>query len=180
MENRDSEIRNALRRDDMQALELIWDAYGARLHGFLVALLRSHAEAEDVLQDLFVRMAAKRRVMAEARSLCAYVFAMARNGAAEHCRTRRPDETADAAANMQLAAVDPGDENALDPETVERALATLPAEQREVVVLKLYREMTFEEIGEALGISLNTAASRYRYALEKLRDYLKDKGEPRS
>ena len=49
------------------------------------------------------------------------------------------------------------------------ALASLPAEQREIVILKLYHGMTFEEIGALVEISPNTAASRYRYGLEKLR-----------
>ena len=50
-----------------------------------------------------------------------------------------------------------------------RGLATLPQEQREVIVLKIWHEHTFEEIGELLDISPNTAAGRYRYGLQKLR-----------
>ena len=51
----------------------------------------------------------------------------------------------------------------------ESALRTLPPEQREVVYLKVYEGLTFQEIGERCGVSLNTAASRYRYAIEALR-----------
>ena len=54
-----------------------------------------------------------------------------------------------------------------------RGLATLPREQREVIVLKLWHDHTFEEIGELLDISPNTAAGRYRYGLQKLRSLLK-------
>ncbi len=53
-------------------------------------------------------------------------------------------------------------------------LATLPQEQREVVVLKIWHEHTFEQIADLLGISANTIAGRYRYALQKLRKSLKD------
>ena len=55
---------------------------------------------------------------------------------------------------------------------IEAALSTLPAEQREVLILKIWSELTFAEIGETLEISLNTAASRYRYAIECLRSKL--------
>ena len=54
-----------------------------------------------------------------------------------------------------------------------RCLSTLPAEQREVIVLKIWHEYTFEEIGELLEISPNTAAGRYRYGLRKLKACLK-------
>ena len=53
-------------------------------------------------------------------------------------------------------------------EAIEKAMKTLPEEQREVLVLKIWGELGFREIGEALGVSINTAASRYRYALKKL------------
>lgn len=55
------------------------------------------------------------------------------------------------------------------PPTIREALTDLPPEQREVVVLKVWQGRTFDEIGRLLGISPNTASSRYRYALEKLR-----------
>jgi RNA polymerase sigma-70 factor (ECF subfamily) len=52
---------------------------------------------------------------------------------------------------------------------LERALGVLPREQREVVALKIDGELTFAQISQATGLSINTVASRYRYALEKLR-----------
>lgn len=54
-----------------------------------------------------------------------------------------------------------------------QALARLPAEQREVIVLKIWHDYTFEEIGELLALSPNTAAGRYRYGLQKIRSQLK-------
>ena len=60
-----------------------------------------------------------------------------------------------------------------------RCLEKLPPEQREVIVLKIWHEHTFEEIGDLLGISPNTAAGRYRYGLEKLRACLKEENYER-
>ncbi len=62
---------------------------------------------------------------------------------------------------------------------VEDALRALPSEQREVVYLKVYEGLTFREIGERCGVGANTAASRYRYALEALRSVLEPGGERR-
>ncbi len=53
-----------------------------------------------------------------------------------------------------------------------KCLTRLPPEQREVIVLKIWHELTFELIGEMLGISPNTASGRYRYGMKKLRDCL--------
>jgi RNA polymerase sigma-70 factor (ECF subfamily) len=65
---------------------------------------------------------------------------------------------------------DPGPE----AETVSSALAVLPPEQREVIVLRLWHGLTFESVAELQGISPNTAAGRYRYGLQKLRILLKE------
>jgi len=62
---------------------------------------------------------------------------------------------------------------------LERALAALPREQREVVALKIDGGLTFAQVAEVLGISPNTAASRYRYALGRLRDRLGSDERPR-
>ncbi len=71
-------------------------------------------------------------------------------------------------------AADPG-ENATElADELQTALAQLPQAQREIVVLKVYKNKTFREIAGTFELSLNTVASRYRYATEKLRDLLKD------
>jgi len=85
-------------------------------------------------------------------------------------RSRR-DVGLDAAEEMQSDSGNPI-EYVIESEQSERStqlLGHLPYEQREVVVLHLHQEMRFKEIAEALGISINTVQSRYRYGLEKLR-----------
>jgi RNA polymerase sigma-70 factor (ECF subfamily) len=67
----------------------------------------------------------------------------------------------------------PAGESSHDDE-LERAVTALPAHLREVVVLKVWSELTFQQIADTLGIPLNTAASRYRYALDHLRAALKE------
>ncbi len=168
----DDSIHAALIRDNPAAIELIWDRYAHDLLALLSAVLGSRHEAEDVLQTLFVKIVRKRCALAGARRLDAYLFRMARNEAATYMRSHRRERT----AQPWLAANETGQQQYDLAEQVQVALSQLPESQREVVVLKMYRDKTFQEIGRLLGVSLNTAASRYRYGLERLRSLLKDVG----
>lgn len=170
-------IRDAIRRDDGEAVNMIWDAHGEELLAFLTARLRSRPDAEDVLQTVFLGVARVRRKLLRARSLRAYLFAVARNAAADFVRRARRDVPVDPADFGLMAAPAPRPESGLCAEELVHALARLPGEQREVVVLKAFRDMTFRDIGEALGIPLNTAASRYRYGLAALRQQFTEDGD---
>jgi RNA polymerase sigma-70 factor (ECF subfamily) len=166
----DDLIRAALGRDDPAAAAILWDRYARDLLAFLQALLCSRHDAEDVLQTAFVRIVRKRRYLANAQSLNGYVFRIARNEAASFARLRRRRNSGD----QWLEAVETDARPQECAEELQAALARLPQEQREIVVLKIYRDKTFQEIGEMLELSPNTAASRYRYGIEKLRGILKD------
>ena len=129
--------------------------------------LRSSADAEDVVQEAFVRFW-RRNHNIENRAL---LYAAVRSIALDFLRrdNRRARRESDVVSEIEPS-VEP--EFTTEDET-QRALAAavddLPDEQREVVVMKIWNELTFTEIGSVLGISQNTAASRYRYALGALR-----------
>jgi len=166
----DKPILAALAGDDARALDWIWDAYAGRLLAFAAAILCSHHDAEETLQNVFVKIAQNRRRLAAARSLKAYLFTMVRNEALTLVRRRGRLEISVDPNEFGLIPAAPADAPAPEEaEAAARHLAALPAKQREVVVLKIYEEMTFDEISVSLGISLNTAASRYRYGIEKLK-----------
>jgi RNA polymerase sigma-70 factor, ECF subfamily len=164
-------IKRLLRRADTGALEQIYDAYGSALYRYLLAMLGRHAAVEDALQDLFVHVAKKCAQLAEADNLHAYLIRIARNIALKHIRARRDSSEID----DFLVAANPLDHGLDDQQRahVSRALSALPDEQREVVALKTFEGLTFEQIGELLDISPNTAASRYRYGTDKLAQQLK-------
>ena len=180
-------IRAALRRDDPAACELLWDRYAGDVLAFLRAALCSQQDAEDVLQTVFLRIVRKRRHLAAARCLDAYVHQMARNEATSFLRRRRrkpplswdpqretPRLGPASDAEPWLVPAEPDDRSREDTEVLQTALTRLPALQREIVVLKTYKDKTFREIAAMLDLSLSTVASRYRYGLEKLRALLKD------
>jgi RNA polymerase sigma-70 factor (ECF subfamily) len=178
MTEADERLLAGLRRGDEAAFAAVYDRFGTALFRAARALLGSSPAAEDCVQDVFVGLVRARRALPEINNLRAYLFTALRHAAARHSeRARRLplrplpfDEHAELA---DRAAV--GDEEvAYDKAVLEQALAQLPAAQREVVVLKISGGLTFAEIAAALNIRLNTAASRYRYALEKLRQTLQE------
>jgi RNA polymerase sigma-70 factor (ECF subfamily) len=147
--------------------EELYDAKAAELILYGRALGLSHSEAEDALQETFVALLQQAHAPAQPEHYCVRSF---RNRALNYRRglwrrltrelesrrwfERSPDETPYERAAM-------------------RCLARLPVEQREVIVLKIWHEYTFEAIGALLELSPNTVAGRYRYGLQKLRACLK-------
>lgn len=134
--------------------------------------LPERASAEDTVQEAFVRFWKARD---RAGDPAAYLFACVRSCALEALRTQqRRGRREQAAARPDRH--EPLFETTLEEQerqrAIEQALARLPPEQREVVVLKVWGGLSFPAIAEALDVSANTAASRYRYALEKLQQYL--------
>ena len=174
----DSTLLDALARDDSSALDGIWDAYAARLLAYATSILCSHHDAEETLQNVFVKIARNRAQIAAARSLKAYLFTMVRNEAMTLARRRgRREISVDPGEFGLLPAEAPSPPTPEEAEDAVRHLAALPEKQREIIFLKIFQNLTFDEISIFLGISLNTAASRYRYGIEKLRQCLK-KGTP--
>ncbi|MFO0898855.1 MAG: sigma-70 family RNA polymerase sigma factor [Pirellulales bacterium] len=153
-----------------------WEGWLAQ-HGPALVLFAGgwtacRADAEDAVQEAFVRFWRSRD---RAHDPLAYLYACVKRAALERLRgeARRKRREAAAAA---LESQEPWFADPLEGQerraAIEAALAQLPAEQREVLVLKLWGELTFAQIAEALGVPANTAASRYRYALARLRAQL--------
>ncbi len=157
-------------------LERLYDEHAQALFAFLLNLTRSEAETRDALQEVFCRLARRPELLAGVRDERAFLLRLAHNAAVDQLRRRATRaRTAQALAAETVELFLPAD----DPDQrtyrqqLSEALAELPPEQRAVVHLKLWEGLTFEAIAEALGIPLNTAASRYRYGLDKLRARLR-------
>jgi RNA polymerase sigma-70 factor (ECF subfamily) len=154
--------------------ERVYDAKAAELILYGRALGLSHGEAEDVVQETFLAMMQAETAPVQPEN---YVVRSFRNRALNYRRTlwrrltREWEAFADTHHWFEKSPEQSGEERALQEATV-RALAELPLEQREVIVLKIWHDRTFEEIGGLLEISPNTAAGRYRYGLQKLKTKL--------
>jgi len=170
----DNMLLAALARNDAAAVEMMWDRYANDLFAYLLVVLCSRHDAEDVLQTVFVKIAQKRHRLAKARHLDAYVFRIARNEASRFIDRRKRKRTVETANETWLTVTEEKPEPVDLAEQLQAALANLPEQQREVIVMKIYRQKTFLEISRLLGLSQNTVSSRYRYGIEKLRILLGD------
>jgi RNA polymerase sigma-70 factor (ECF subfamily) len=150
------------------ALADLYEQYGPRLYRYALLILADAAGAEDVVQDAFCRLADALQRREDVGTL-AYLTTIARNECYSRLRRRRRSPVVATTPLLEPAAANANDDERL---LIERALRELPPEQREVVYLKVYEGLTFQEIGERCDVSLNTAASRYRYALDAMRRFL--------
>ena len=155
---------------DNRQLERIYDAHASGLFHYLLSFTADQADARDLLQEIFTRLASEGSSLL--RSEKAFVYRIAHNLAISWLRRRNARRDAHALLLEQLGGHEqpPGDlDRTVLADALAAALRTLPAEQRTVAQLKLWDGFTLEEIAAAQGIPLNTAASRWRYAITKLR-----------
>ena len=154
------------------SLERIYRRHRQGLYTLSLSITRCPSRAEDAVQEAFARL--WQSGARPSGDPVAYVFAAVRNAAVDQLRHRGPEEFGPdppvsifdgRAADPASAAAD-----AERAEAARRAMEALPVDQREVVVMKIYGGLTFEQIAEALGRPVSTAASRYRRALQRLRE----------
>jgi RNA polymerase sigma-70 factor (ECF subfamily) len=152
---------------DLAALGSLFDLVGPRLVRYAQALLRNATDAEDAVQAAVVRLARHPESLATARMPWAYCLRVVRNESLRLMSKQRPTSTL-----PERSLTSPFRHWSVEEEELRQkvlaAVRRLPAEQAEVVVLKVWENLTFLEIAGVTGEPANTVASRYRYALEKL------------
>jgi len=157
-------------------LERLYDGHAQALFAFLLNFTRNEADTRDVLQELFLKLVRQPALLAGVRDERAFLIRLAHNAAIDLMRRRgtreKHHERFGAEAVSAFARADDPDEESFRIALAE-ALAELPPDQRAVVHLKLWEGLTFEQIAATLEIPPNTAASRYRYGLDKLRERLR-------
>jgi RNA polymerase sigma-70 factor, ECF subfamily len=160
-----------------QLLADAYDRHGSGLFRYALLITARHAMAEDAVQQAFAKLAAMGHRIAELASHEHYLRHAVRNECYRLLKAPRlaGGNTEDAPL-LEPASPTPAVDAALESQDqrrlIEAALRNLPAEQREIVHLKVYEGLTFQQIADVLAIPPNTAASRYRYATEKLRQSL--------
>lgn len=165
-------FKNCVQRLTQQperALTEMFDLSAQRLVRFAITITGNQPDAEDALQGAFSRIAFRPRLLAKADAPWPYLLRSVRNEALRIIQKRKKTglEGAERGSNEESAESQIVQEETAD--SVRRILKTLPKSQYEVVILKHWEELTFAEIADTLGLSQNTVASRYRYAMEKLK-----------
>ena len=157
------------------ALRRIYEKYLNHLLTLAMALLNDTGRAEDVVHDVFVSFAGSAKDFKLGGNLKSYLTTCVMNRARDQIRTNRRGpmqlETAESvSSNLN------GPDQAIvcneESQRLNHAIAQLPDEQRQVIVLHLKGEMTFSRIAKLHNVSINTIQGRYRYGLNKLRSVL--------
>jgi RNA polymerase sigma-70 factor (ECF subfamily) len=171
-------LRDRLAQGDPSAFAELYDACVDRVHHALVIRLGSRADADDALQETFLRLTRTRAKLSGVENLVAYVFTVARNEATRLLETRRRQRTGVDFASVDDLFVEPSgadnDEAWRDALWAVAALGRLDPELRELVELKVYGGLTIREIGQVTGLPQGTVATRYRRALETMRRMAKE------
>ena len=145
-------------------IEVLYRQHGAALLLFASAISGDRGRAQDALHQVFLKVI-ENGSLGQAIDKKSYLFACVRNAVLNDAKLQNRSMPLD----VDSAWFSPPDRDYAGERNLRRALGDLPKDQREVIVLHVWGELTFSEIGELLGVSSNTAASRYRYALAKLR-----------
>jgi RNA polymerase sigma-70 factor (ECF subfamily) len=176
----DTELLHAIARGEESALAALYDRYHSILLGLLLRILHSRAEAEDVLQEVFLQIWQRAANFDETRGRAfTWMVTLARSRAIDRLRSLQSRQRADD-TSLRDAPESVGDasDDALHAEhrdIVRGALAEIPEEQRRALLLAYFEGLTQAEIAERLGQPLGTVKTRMRSGMSKLRDLLGEK-----
>lgn len=170
-----------LRRGSQEALAQVYEKYIDSMLTLAVGLLNHRAAAEDVVQDVFLSFARSARGLRSRGSLRSYLATGVLNRVRDHLRRRQRQAARENPTGEPICESAGPDEAAIHAEEItrlNRAVAELPDEQREVVLLRLKANLKFRDIARVQQTSIGTVLGRYRYGLDRLRSLLNGEVEP--
>lgn len=159
-----SKIRKHLAKGTAEAFDQLFELLGDALFRYVYCQLKCQQDAADVIQETFVKLVKNHRKLGKVSNLKAYVFVCARN---EMIRF----------LNRKKSTVQQSDAELVEPirtadfeqwEWIEATLSTVEPQVRQIVLLKVFSQLTFEEIGLVLELNPSTIATRYRRTMQKL------------
>lgn len=164
-------------RGDCNALRDIYALYKDQLVTLAGALLHDKTAAEDAVHDVFARLIARQETLKISQNLRCYLFTAVANAARQQHREQQktPRLSLDADNAPEIETLCPPDSAAIfgdQQQHLAAALAVLPYEQREVILLRHFSDLKFNRIAQMQNVSTNTVQGRYRYGLDKLRSLL--------
>lgn len=185
MDQKVKECLDGYRRGDIEALGELVEEYRRPLFGFIIKMTEGRGDADEIFQEVWLR-AIKRLSSFKGGNFLSWLFRIAHNLVIDRARKSKREvdlvsrETGDNPESLEDRIPDEGPGPAIiarehdTQRVISAALKVLPAEQREVFLLRSEGDMSFKEIAEVQGVSINTALARMQYALEKLRRELKN------
>lgn len=174
----------ALEETDTQAFTIFYNRNLARVYKKMLVFLKSTEEAEEAVQEVFIRIWKRKEFLLQVNNIEAYFNTVCRNLVYDRFRKARNNKHL--LEKLQAAAIEfpelaPGADTQLlvkqEWELLQRALDTLPPQRRKVFELCKVQGMSYDEVCAELGISLPTAKEHVMRARRNIRDYLNDQGE---
>lgn len=171
-------------RGEVRAFEVLLTRHRRPVFNFLLRFVGDRATAEDLLQEAFLRVIKGAAVYKRQAKFTTWLYTIARNLCVDQARRRKhrnhvsldaPFDHREESASLfdVVASAEPaGDHHSANHqlhERMQRAIAALPDDQREVFLMRELLDLPFKQIADVVGVSENTVKSRMRYALEKLR-----------
>jgi len=182
LDSDDASLMLRYRDGDVRAFEVLYTRHKGSLYRYLQRMCRNKELCNDLFQETWSKVIASRERYQVKAQFTTYLFHVAHNCAIDHFRrtarqhTSRTDDVDELQDRLPGADADRPDSKVSEAQlqkAFESALAQLPDEQRHVFVLREETGLTLEEIGQVTGVTMETAKSRLRYALGKLRGALK-------
>ncbi|MGN6477703.1 MAG: RNA polymerase sigma factor [Flavipsychrobacter sp.] len=181
----DSELIEAFIKGDEKALETIVYRYKDKIYTSIYMLVKDKYMAEDLFQDAFLKMIRTIRDgrYSEQGKFLPWAMRVAHNLCMDHFRKIRQQTPVTLPDGQDIGALlgmmEPGASQRMETrqvnESVRQLIEKLPEEQREVIVMRMYGDLSFKEISDITSVSINTALGRMRYALINLRRMIEDK-----
>jgi RNA polymerase sigma-70 factor (ECF subfamily) len=168
----DEALMQAVRGGDLEALGQLFERHHRPVFRFLSRTTGDATAAEDLVQEVFVRILKYRHTYSRGNRFDAWMFSIARNARADYYRTRTPPADA-AAESLEIATTEPGPgtllEQRIEVERLDRALRQLDEDARDLLALARYEGMPYEQIADLLGIEVGAVKVRVHRAMKRLR-----------
>ena len=165
----DPVVRETGNREARTAYTKIYLRYRERVYAYALRLLSNAQDAEDLFQEVFYRVYARAESFTEEKSLSGWIFTIAHNLCLNKVRDRKPQEALDDLILPAQPAAGIGEDW---QEVIARAMAALPIEYREVIILREYEGLSYTEMTEVLHTTIPSLKSRLYRAKGRLRDLL--------
>ncbi len=192
-EREDTRLMTAFKKGDAKAFEQLLARHRKPVFNFCLRMVGDRTAAEDALQEVFLKVVKSAKSWERQAKFTTWLYTIARNHCIDALRKASYRKTASLDQSLNGAEDDGAtlgdrvrDEEGISPDRgaeserlrpkLERALSSLPEEQREVFVMREYAGMPFKDIASVVGVPENTVKSRMRYALEHLRTHLRKQG----
>lgn len=169
-----SQLQNAKTR--AKAFEILVDSYQKRLYWHIRRIVISHDDADDILQETFIKIFRSIENFRSESSLFSWIYRIATNQALDFLKKRASERNCsiedlqyDRSSHLEADVYFEGDEI---QRKFQKAIATLPEKQQLVFNMKYFQEMKYEEISEILDTSVGALKASYHHAVQKIKNYL--------